>query len=554
MTRKSELATRARSTSSSMSSPSPEMKLPTSAVWRIAPQDTPPEVLYTRLREGQVRLLPHGRLLKFANASADGLVWESDGDVPLGRASVAISGKLMVHSGELTVRKVEGTRVETSQLEKLQHVRTRSLLRVKAPAGLKVVANGEVFPANDLTDDGASFVAQPGSTFSVGDTVPIAFNWHDRLRVLARLTIRHVSRLRDRAGALVGGSLDFDESEDRDRHREELDAICYPFTRIGATYSRDLWELFIDSGYFHLSNKKPEDFIASKAAFFHTSRIIAKSPRLGVQIVYPTSRGVDCSYSVIAEYPRTCMSIHTGRRSTGKDPLGLSGRIVLRDAYLRVLDWIRRCEADWMSVWVQDAAPPFIKGMLLNFVQSRVDGRLADIHKFHALEISCAEEPPRSSGFDVRHAQHRETEEVYERFGASYPQLLASARCWHDGVDTSSHWAEAGLWHKRAVIVARQHDELKGAAICEATPEGIHVYGLFDVVHLVYDDHETERALLDAAVRWYRSFGKRRFIYAASSPHVDGAMDLGLTHGTILSTKLFRELYEHVWDFMAPRS
>ncbi|MGH7328769.1 MAG: hypothetical protein ACREJX_10525, partial [Polyangiaceae bacterium] len=227
---------------------------------------------------------------------------------------------------------------------------------------------------------------------------------------------------------------------------------------------------------------------------------------------------------------------------------------VLRDAYLRVIDWIRRCDADYMSVWVQDAAPPFIKGMLLNFVQSHVDGQLADIHRFHALEIAC-DRGRGASALEVRHAGHGETAEVYALFGATYPRLLAAARCWHDGADISSNWAEVGLTHERAVIVARTKDSITGAAICEAVPEGIHVYGLFDVVHIVCDptDRETEFALLDAAARWYARLGKTRFIYAARSPNVLGAKNLGLTHGTLLSTQLFPELYEHIWDFMSPK-
>ena len=424
--------------------------------------------------------------------------------------------------------------------------------RVSAPRGVLLSVDEQSYHVRDLCDSGLS-VHTSDHRFARGAQMEVWLEWQEQPRWKGVFTVRHSPVDRDQP--IAGGSIVFATNEDRRRWLDELDALRYPYTRVGGDRGAELWDLFEASGYFRLSQKQIADFAHCRESFSAMSRTLALNPHLGIQVVWPSSRGLEVTTTAMAEYPKTAMLFHMAKRP-GTDPRGMPAKRLLRETYLRAVQWVRRRHVDWISIWIQDAAR-FSRGLHLDFVRHRVDNVLAAIHTFHALEVPV-DLPSAVRGWKVRLATDSESLAIMARAREQFPSPLVSARSWDmSKVEIAAEWEAAGLMRDRTILVAMRHGELRAAAICDVAQDGAHVFGLLDVAHTVSftDDPEPLQAVLHGAALWYRAHGKRHFIYAAREGEaVQGARDLGRTHATVTNTALLGELTVHVYRFTSSES
>jgi hypothetical protein len=107
------------------------------------------------------------------------------------------------------------------------------------------------------------------------------------------------------------------------------------------------------------------------------------------------------------------------------------------------------------------------------------------------------------------------------------------------------------------VLVVERMGVVERAAVIEWAEPGLHLFGLLDVVR-IFDMNaqttpETNVVLLEHCAHQLELVGARSFIYAcdpmqSAKMWPAGAIDLGLTHCTMVRRTLLAPLLEHVWQ------
>jgi hypothetical protein len=397
-----------------------------------------------------------------------------------------------------------------------------------------------------------------------GLVVPeVVIEWQDRLRLEFQAAVRHVSA-RPGEPEAAGLALTPRRPEDRDHWNEELYRLLYPNTRMDGSFSRDLWRMFDRSGYFSLSDKKESDFEDLRDPFEAAGRRLARAPDLGCQVVWPSRRGIEATLSMLKIYDASTCLFHLARQR-GRTPHWTSGRGILRDLYLHGLEHTLRDERlRWLIVWVQDVAH-FSRLLHYDLPRRYLEDGRAHISQFHAMEGRCDRVPaPRPRGAEIGPATRAEIERLLMRLAAERAPAFLDAHDLvperFDLVPLRIAWAHAGLLREREVLVAREGDRT-AAAVLESADEGLHLFALFDCVHLFSVDGDARGlypALLEAARAWYRGRGRRRFVYFAEGSDLAyatdaGFADLGGASLTLLPVALLPELIEQLYELTAPR-
>lgn len=501
----------------------------------------------------------------------DGAPWR-DGD------PVEIAGLLSLFRFELEIHDLVDGRLLTKIPRHIERIRHRAERRVIAPTEVslryRTRDHRPIFrELHDVSRNGLSFnvsasrdVIAPGA--QIRDAV---VDWQGRLRVRVNLTVRHVSEDFGEGRRVAGATLTFISDEDAEHWHAEVGALLDPRTKIGGTWTNDIWELYDKSGYFSLSSKQVRDFEPLRLPFVEASRKLGRAPQLGAQIVWPSARGVEASVSVVSLNHHAIFLYHVARRH-GNPPEGTTGRTILYDIYERALTWIHRSPfARWLVVWVQDAGQ-FSKRLHLDFVSRNADNVHACVVPFRALEIPTQIETTSQSRlialkdgaateratWSVRPAQVDELLRIgracQELFPAPLVEALALAPPFERRWDA---WDDTALLRGRDVVVAEYDGKVCAAAILECAEDGIHLFGLLDVLRIIplgTWDQEAANALVHYARRLFAQLGKSMFVYAcdAKIPREDwpqDATDLGLTHCTVMSTaELLPQLTEHAWE------
>ena len=122
-------------------------------------------------------------------------------------------------------------------------------------------------------------------------------------------------------------------------------------------------------------------------------------------------------------------------------------------------------------------------------------------------------------------------------------------------------WKRAGLARDRVTLIARHNGRACAAAVCELVEDGLHLFGLLDVVRLFAitpGGRATFTALLEASRDWYASRGKTGFAYFCETEdyaHATAAdlVDLGTADMTVLAAELMPDQLEHAWEITAPK-
>jgi hypothetical protein len=539
-----------------------------------------------RILRGLARVRTRGRIIDDAGETVGSIVaiprgsrhgssfrWDYDGP-PWPRGSICeIAGPLSLYRFTLDAGTFVDGQIDAPAPQSIARVRTRREVRHQAPPDTVVRFRGPggrpvVWSAEDVSRGGLAFA--PSASFGdirAGDVIANAVvEWRGRLRVRMDLHVRHVSEHDGSGRRVAGAQIEFASSDDARHWGTEVDGLTESTTRADGSWTHDLWELYERSGYFGLSNKTPAEFEFLREVFEQSSRKLARAPDLGTQIVWPSTRGIESSVSLVALNHHAIFLYHVARRH-GNPPVGSTGRTILHDVYSRAIGWIAASPvAKWLVVWVQDAGD-FSKKLHLDFVRQQSDHAHAGIERFRALEVSAqlASETRvsttlrpslRPGAWTTRAARFEDSVEIGAAIAARLPSCVVEAlgltqpfeRRW-------SAWDDSSLLRGRDIVVAERDGLIGAVAVIECAEDGIHLYGLLDVMRVipVRDFPGATEALLAHAREMFQQIGKRTFIFACDPdvPHEQwpaDAIDLGLTHCTVISTTLLPRFADHAWE------
>ncbi|MET0286971.1 MAG: PilZ domain-containing protein [Polyangiales bacterium] len=520
-----------------------------------------------RANQGQAWVITNGRKVPvrlIGPADNDQLSWESDEAVARGPVKLEFSGPAIGYHAHLESHGEQDGSLVTSMPTHFESVRVRREPRFPAPTGVQLRLRGaeHAFALLNLSDRGLQFRTDSDVSFlQLGERLDADVTFMGALRVQLTVLVRHVTerqsedshvRSLDARAWTVGGSLAFASSEDESRWHEQVDLVRHSLTQVGKLYTRDMWELFDDAGYFGLSSKNSGEFVRYRQSFERCSRYLSGQSEHGVQVVFPSSRGIEATASAVAESEDTAVIYHVAKRP-GDDPRGISGKLVLRSVYEHALTWAQRRHVQWVSAWVQDVTR-FSCGLHRDFCKAHEGNGASGVFTFRALEIAAHAEAPRDVRFEVATAEH-ELEDILTVFRERHPQPIGDARGWHASafVNPSSPFGRS-MPRERRVVVARKDGKLAAAAILECAQPGLHLFGIFDSCYVVsFGDDSALGALLNEASRWYAARGKAHFVYACDdlTRQVPMARDLGVTHESIFRIDLMSKFLEHLWQLTA---
>lgn len=435
--------------------------------------------------------------------------------------------------------------------------------RVEAPAGVFFCfADAEGFlqrrPVSNVSMHGLGFRPLPRDSVAAGAHFRAPWiDWMGAHRIPVTFTPCATHEAPGTGELVLGGKLVAASADDEVWWEGLVEGLLYPHTLKSGGRAEGLWRLYADSGYLRLSGKQPEDFTPQRDAFRAVQPRLAAASELGIQIVWPSSRGVEAAVTGAVPYAEAAFLYQLARRP-GRPPEGTPKQL-LREGYMRALEWVQlREDVRWLIIWVQDAGGRISKELHLDFGIRHDDGVTACIRRFHVLELSTTRLPPAAASVRVREAGAADASVVAQRAAEVFPQAYVDAHMLDAERLTAARfprWDSAGIRRERRVFVAERAGRLVAAAIVTMAEEGVHLFRLFDLVEIVrfgdYDAGAVE-CLLGEAADWLRSLGVPSFVYAcdAEVPRQDwpaGSVDLGLTHCTVLSKALLPELVEDVW-------
>jgi hypothetical protein len=497
--------------------------------------------------------------------------WDYDGPPLQASLVVEIGGPLSLYRFELDVAHANDGQVDTEAPSVVERIRTRREARERPPPNtvVRFRSVGDrpvVWRVENVSRRGLSLApAASCAGLRAGDVISnVVVEWGGRLRIQMDLHVRHVSEQFGDGRRVAGAEIDFASPDDAYHWEREVESLGDVTTRTGGSWTRDLWELYEQSGYFALSSKTPAEFDHLRDAFEIASRKLARAPSLGLQIVWPSIRGAEASVSLVALNHHAVFLYHVARRH-GNPPVGATGRTILHDIYCRAIGWIGASDfAKWLVVWVQDVTD-FSKRLHLDFVKRHADSARAGVTAFRALEIpteavaqaaAAQGAGGRAAEWNVRAASADDVAEITRALAATFPPSIMDAlgltvpfeRRW-------SAWDDSSLLRGRDIVVAERDGRIDAVAVLECAEDGIHLFGLLDVVRVVTmrDSPGATEALLAHAGDMFQQIGKRVFIFACDpalpeDQWPDGAVDLGITHCTVMSTALLPQFADHAWE------
>lgn len=505
----------------------------------------------------------HVKLLGSSEGSeGERLSWETSEAVAEGPIKLVFFGPSAGYHAVLESHGGTTGTLVTSLPTHFESVRFRRDPRFPAPAEVLLsradASPGAPYVLHNISDRGLSFgVDRSAPSFAVGDRFDADVTWMRALRIRISLIVRHITNQPDGRHSRVGASISFFTKEDESRWHEQVDAVRHSLTRAGKLFTRDMWELFDSAGYFGLSQKNTAEFAQHRCAFERTSQLLSANPDLGVQVVFPSERGIEATASVVAESEHTAVIYHVAKRQ-GDDPRGISGKTVLRSVYEHALTWATRRGVKWVSAWVQDVTR-FSCGLHRDFAALHSASGQAGVFTFRALELAARSDASAPKGFSVRTASAAELPMVLEQFWQSHPAPIPEARAWTVAALSGASEAQRTAPRDRRVIVALHEGRIQAAAILERALPGLHLFGIFDSCYAVHFDQDPALdtpsldALLAHAAAWYAEAGKAHFVYASPSltRRVPGARDLGITHESMFGIDLMSKFLEHLWQMTA---
>jgi hypothetical protein len=396
------------------------------------------------------------------------------------------------------------------------------------------------------------------------DDMEIAWKRGRSLHVMAE--VRHVSPAIHGKGQTCGFAVVQEGCQELPWAHEVWDAL-HPRTRIGQPWHDDVWDLCTSSGYLDLSNKNSAEFEALRPSFAAATEKLAAAPEIGCQVTWPTRDRVEATISLLKVWRHTWLAFQLARHNEDR-PLWVSGNEILRDVYLRGYEHaLLDPESDWHVAYVQDAAQ-WSRLIHYDFPLRYAGSDRACIVPFRGWEGRCDSEPaapaPMPPGSEVARATASELRAILDHLHATRPGPYIEANDYvmqgFDLAEVKHLWRRAGLERDRQVVVARSGGKMRAAAVLELAEDGLHLYGLLDIVRLFEIEPGGAAlfpALLERARSWYRACGKKKFVYfdeqmTDNHAQTAGLTDLGKASLAIIGRDLIPDLLEHVHEVTAP--
>lgn len=388
--------------------------------------------------------------------------------------------------------------------------------------------------------------------------------WKGGMPIRCGAMVRHVTQHAHSGRHRVGLSLDLPPLAAALWQRE-IEGVLHPHTLRGGHGSEVFWENYTASGYFNLSGKRAEDFEGLRASFDRTHKRLRKAPHIGAAFAYSSERRVESVCHQVSPWEGTWVLYHFSRRPDGR-PLSAAGDDALLDLYSHAYEYVQQqSRAEYLVTYVQKVAR--FSSLIFNDLTRRylVSGRTS-ITEFRALEMATDVPAKKNDRFEIGPARQDELVLASAVIRASRPKLYVDATGLGQvdlGIDsTVAAWSTSGLERDRRLLVARHGGRVVAAAVVDIVEQGMHLFGLFDLVRLFPVSslgHLAFGALLDETRRLFRALGRARFAYFCddtedrSGPQRAGTTDLGEATMTILPVGLLPELLEHVYVLTSRR-
>ncbi|MEO1170940.1 MAG: hypothetical protein AAFX94_02660, partial [Myxococcota bacterium] len=338
---------------------------------------------------------------------------------------------------------------------------------------------------------------------------------------------------------------------------------AYVHTRHGADPS-ELWELFIRSGYLDLGGRSPDAFGTLRSAFIRATERLNQARDVGTHVIWPGRDGLEGVVTMVKPYAYTWYGYQLARRRDRKPRV--TPRTVLREVLLHGYEYpLNDPSFRWMVTWVRDDGR-FSRALMRDLTaRFTADSTRADIVSFRAL-YGSALDGETSQDPSIRVADQSDRGLLFQALEKSRSVAYREA---HDLVpdrfdlsSTKDHWRRAGMSRSREVLALTLEGQTRAVAVCETVDEGLHLYGLFDVVRLFSVSPGGERTfarLLRGVRRWYGTRRAQGCAFFCEEPYFDFALeagfeDMGAADMTILSSDYMADQLEHAWELTAPKA
>jgi hypothetical protein len=526
----------------------------------LSPTRTPVEGLTLRLAE--------------VDSEKETLVWRVSGKLPPFPLRVELPGYLSLFRCVFEEGDQQDTSLRTRIPLRIARLRHRRFARTPSQEHAQVKLLHPVWPElsiigslRNVSFRGLSFAthASPHGLFP-GLTLPeFQVRWGDGREVGLSGSVRHVWMAQDES--LCGIDLEFRSSQQRRAWFDASAAILFPNTSGAAGREAKVWEVFAESGYFSIGGKGEQTFDQAQNAFRTAVTRLAAAPHLGCHVVWPSKRGVDCVMTTLKAYTGTWTAYQLARRKELGDQ-AVAPETQLREIVLHGYHFA--CNDPglaWFIAWIPDQVR--FTWRLVGELAGRQNGTCGDVtvlpFRVYQIQTDQGSTPP-DSEVDVREATADEIDLLVARLADSWPSAYLES---HDLVGgrvslerLTNEWRAAGLRRARHVLVARRGGAILAAAVLELAEDGLHLYGLFDVMRVYALDgtvDESLPSLIAAATEWYRSQGKTRFVYFSEQSNeprsqLGAFRDLGPARLVVLAASLMPEQLDQAFEVTAPRT
>lgn len=347
-----------------------------------------------------------------------------------------------------------------------------------------------------------------------------------------------------------------------------VNPLLNPTTRLQEGQASEIWQLYVESGYFALSERAPSDFEPLRKQFLETSARLRAAPELGAQVVWPATGPAEATASMLRIYEGTWLGYQMAKRS-GPQLGGVSRRSILRDLFVHCYEHaLVDPEPKWFVAYYQEDATI---GRLTQhaFAERHRGSPLAAIWPFRVWEMPIGVAGPApSAGVEVGPATPGEIRALLDVIRATRPRAYVEALdLTPDRLHLESlavEWAGAGLLREREVVVARVEGVARAAAIRESATDGLHLFRLLHCVRifpLIACDATVVSALLTDCSAWYAGRVRSHWVYIEEAEAVADAAtlgarqarDLGRADMVIVAGVLVPDLVEYVFEVTAER-
>ncbi|QSQ23277.1 hypothetical protein JY651_50795 [Pyxidicoccus parkwayensis] len=324
-----------------------------------------------------------------------------------------------------------------------------------------------------------------------------------------------------------------------------------PATETDGARAEELWQLFVDSGYFNLAGRSAEWFESRRQSFIELGRRAGELPEVLCEAVWPSERGVEATLSTMKPYRSTWLLHQLAKRPGGSRYERVPGQM-LRDLYTRTVE---HALADpgirWMGAYIESTVP-FVHRAHRGFAERMAGTGRVLLHPVRMIDVDChgpdtwgpmssspataadqvqiVEVSPATAEARVQPVEvspatagerARLTEQISRTRPASYVEALDLGPEALDFEDAARPWRAAGLERERHILVARRGTTPLAAAVLEVGPPGTNPFQLLDATRLFpLSPHGREAypALLSEARRWYAQRGRDSFVFLAEEP------------------------------------